>query len=314
MAQTKLDIRLATLDDVKGITDVHCSDIDKWFKIEQGKKVAVPYDRLSIWERYEHGGPWMSIETCAIHLNYLLLAGQYPIVAEMEGRIIGELELYAGQEKGVLGKTAFMDILEVHKNFRRRGVGRKLVDFANKIAEEMNCETLSVWPDENAIPFYKKCGIDKKAFDIVHIVIELGRIRMTERTSNIKEISIRYERLTDLNFITPRHFSGYVVWLKSHWKYAGIPSKTYETGYINELNAAYIIESRWKSKTDARLILWLDTISMFPQVLTELCNMAKSLSFRKLHLSIAENLYELVKNMPHKIVGKEIMLYRDLKR
>lgn len=290
MAQTKLDIRLATLDDVKGITDVHCSDIDEWFKIEQGKKVAVPYDRLSIWERYEHGGPWMSIETCAIHLNYLLLAGQYPIVVEIKGRIIGELELYAGQEKGVLGKTAFIDILEVHKNFRRRGVGRKLVDFANKIAEEMDCETLSVWPDENAIPFYKKCGIDKKAFDIVHIVIELGRIRMTERTSNIEEISIRYERLTDLNFITPRHFSGYVVWLKSHWKYAGIPSKTYETGYINELNAAYIIESQWKSKTDARLILWLDTISMFPQVLTELCNKAKSLGFRKLHLSIAKKL------------------------
>lgn len=56
------------------------------------------YEELSVEERWSHGGPWMSIETCSIHLNYLLTNNQYPLVAEINGRIVGELELYIGEE------------------------------------------------------------------------------------------------------------------------------------------------------------------------------------------------------------------------
>jgi len=75
-----LRIRKATLDDVNGIVDVHTS----------GEELS----SLSVGERYLRGGPWMSVETCSIHINALLLENQLPAVAELDGRIVGEAEAF----------------------------------------------------------------------------------------------------------------------------------------------------------------------------------------------------------------------------
>ena len=96
----KLIVRTASLDDVRGIVDIYCSDIDKWIKRVNGREVEARYEELSIEERWSHGGPWMSIETCAIHLNYLLVSNQYPLVTILDNKVISELELYIGEEKG----------------------------------------------------------------------------------------------------------------------------------------------------------------------------------------------------------------------
>ena len=88
-----INVRKASLDDVKGIVDVNCSSVDKWFKYVNGKEVEAKYEELSIEERFSHGGPWMSIETWSIHLNYILTSKQYPLVAMVNGKVVGELEL-----------------------------------------------------------------------------------------------------------------------------------------------------------------------------------------------------------------------------
>ena len=128
MSLLGVEIRLASLDDVKGIVDVYCSSVSKWFKRVGGKEVEAKYEDLTVAERFSLGGSWMSAETCAIHINNLLLNGQYPLIALLDGKIVGELELYVGEEKGILGKCGFIDVLEVHKSFRRRGVGKALVN------------------------------------------------------------------------------------------------------------------------------------------------------------------------------------------
>ncbi len=77
----KLHIRLARLEDTAGVTAVHCSYTDKWTRAIGAETDVVPYDSLSIAERWGFGGPWMSVETCAIHLNHMLLKRHYPMVA-----------------------------------------------------------------------------------------------------------------------------------------------------------------------------------------------------------------------------------------
>ncbi|WP_367884848.1 hypothetical protein [Thermococcus sp. JCM 11816] len=99
-----LEIRVATLDDVKGIVDVHTAG---------GEELS----GFSVRERYLRGGPWMSVETCAVHINALLLEGQYPIVAELDGRIVGEAEVFLSEEQingGEMMRIAHLDVIEVH--------------------------------------------------------------------------------------------------------------------------------------------------------------------------------------------------------
>jgi len=93
-----------------------------------------------------------------------------------------------------LGKCAYIDVLEVHRSYRRRGIGRALVDKAIEIAREHNCDTIAVCPDKEAIEFYRKCGIRKAAYNIVHLEIDLKKTKPKERNT----YKIRYSLTTTI--------------------------------------------------------------------------------------------------------------------
>lgn len=110
----------------------------------------------------------MSIETCSIHLNYLLINNQYPLVAE----IAGELELYVGRRKRYW-KKCFYRYNVAHKNYRGgRDIGKALINEALQIAIK-NSDTLSVWPNGKAIPLYKRMWLDKIAFNMNHVIVDV---------------------------------------------------------------------------------------------------------------------------------------------
>jgi hypothetical protein len=68
-----VEVRQAGLDDTGAITALFGARIPIWQRInKQGQVEDVPYAQLTIYERWLHGGPWMSIETCAVLLNHLL--------------------------------------------------------------------------------------------------------------------------------------------------------------------------------------------------------------------------------------------------
>ena len=68
-----MHIRPALLDDTQAISQLFRARIDKWQRLtEQGQVEDLSYDELSIYERWLHGGAWMSIETGAIWLSHLL--------------------------------------------------------------------------------------------------------------------------------------------------------------------------------------------------------------------------------------------------
>ncbi len=315
MSSIPLSIRLATLDDAGEITRVHCSDISKWFKYRGGAKIESRYEELSVEERFRHGGPWMSIETCAIHLNYILLAKQYPIVVEYGGRIVGELELYIGEEKGRLGKTAFIDILEVHKDYRRRGVGRALISEARGIAVENKCSCLSVWPDKGAIPFYNKCGLNNIAYEISHIIIDVGGVN-AEGPKCIEDFPEKYHILREMFLISPRIYSSLAAWLKSRWFYAlRLEETRWVEGYIPSLGLAFRVEEIWSEEGEARVFLWLKDVNMVRESIYYLCGIARDTGFRDLHLFVEKELASryILGEFPSKVVGEEIILTERLR-
>lgn len=101
-----ISIHPARLDQTAHIVEQFKRRIGVWQRIDTDGHVAdVPYESLTLYERWMHGGAWMSIETGAIHLNHLLLGGGIALTAidEASGRVVGYLEAYPGVEPAPIG-------------------------------------------------------------------------------------------------------------------------------------------------------------------------------------------------------------------
>ncbi len=155
---TIFSIRLARLDDAAAIAEVHMSHVPRWYRQIDNEQYEVSYDDLTLDERFGFGGPWMSVETCAIHLNNLLLRHCLPVVAEQDGRIVAEMELFLGREGPRYGKNCHIGLLFVHSDYMGCGIGNKLIDHAVEMAKEHDCDTLTVASDENHENFYRRYG------------------------------------------------------------------------------------------------------------------------------------------------------------
>jgi len=305
-------IRKATLDDVKGIVDVHCSDIEKWFKIVNGKNVEAKYEELSIAERWAHGGPWMSIETCSILLNNILTHNQYSLVACYNGMIVGELELYIAEENSILGKTAYIDVLVVHRRFRGKGIGKLLIKEAIKIAEENNCDTLSVWPTRETIEFYRKCGIENVAFKLINISVSLDSANILNNDISVLEFPKEYETIKDLALITPRIYSSYAAWTKVSWDYA-LNNKIFRIkGFVKDLGIAFALEKMWPEKTP-RLYMWSLNLNNISQILKHVFNIARLKGIRELRVILEKELWKKqALNYPYEKLSSELVLIKKL--
>ncbi|BAI61501.1 GCN5-related N-acetyltransferase family protein [Methanocella paludicola SANAE] len=153
-----MKIRHAGLDDAAGICDVHKSHIERWYRKLGAEHVDVAYKDLSIGERWGFGGPWMSAETCSVHLNNLLLQHQFPFVALDKDRPVGETEFFVGDEGPHFGKTLHIGLLYVLKKRSGHGIGSALVDKAVRFATDQGCDTVTVASAMANVGFYEKCG------------------------------------------------------------------------------------------------------------------------------------------------------------
>lgn len=155
-------IRKAALLDYEDIWQVHASDIDQWVD-EQGQVDLAAFRRSSIADRWLKGGPWMSPETCAIHLNALLLAGQTPLVACRGSRILGETELFLGPDADFAGPTLNISVLYVHRAARGQGVGSALLTETVRRAKVFGCAAVTVYnPSPEAEGLYRRFGLQEE--------------------------------------------------------------------------------------------------------------------------------------------------------
>ncbi|ASJ12076.1 GNAT family N-acetyltransferase [Thermococcus thioreducens] len=227
-------IRLATLDDVGGIVALHTAN-----------------ERLSgnLYERYTRGGPWMSVETCAIHLNNLLLDDQLVAVAELKGIIVGEVEVLFSEEPvgGRLRKIGHVDVIEVHPDYRGRGIGRLLMEFVGEVAKERKVEMLTVQPDEDAEGFYRKLGFDAELFTGTTVWVP-ARGRGTVEPS-----AFGWEDVKNLELVAGRFQSSYSMFFSAFKdNIAGI-HYTIESG---RSGGSYYALKSLPGREGAALLLW----------------------------------------------------------
>lgn len=118
-----IHMRGATLDDTQAISALFRTHIAVWQRWNAAGQVQdVPYDSLTIYERWLHGGPWMSIETAAIHLSHLLRGAGIPLVVEAEGKIAAYAEVYRGTEPEPYGDHYHLAQIVVDDDFYSDGL------------------------------------------------------------------------------------------------------------------------------------------------------------------------------------------------
>lgn len=94
-----MPIRRAKLDDTIAISQLFRTKIDRWQRLDpDGRVQDLAYDDLTVYDRWLHGGAWMSVETGAIWLSHLLSgAGLASVLVEADS-IIGYTEAYFSDE------------------------------------------------------------------------------------------------------------------------------------------------------------------------------------------------------------------------
>ncbi len=163
MAETH--IRQAKLDDTTAISQLFRAHIQTWQRLgAQGRVEDVPYDALTIYERWLHGGAWMSVETGAIHLSHLLRGAGIPLVAETGGQITAYTELYEGVEPAPFGAHLSVTHPTLHPDFAGAGLEKALLQAARDLVAQRKGERLLV---SVALPeiqrFYESQGLRAQA-------------------------------------------------------------------------------------------------------------------------------------------------------
>ncbi len=148
-------IRPATLDDAAVITAIHCSTVKEWRDPVSHQKTM--YTALDLYGRWRNGGPWMSVELCAVHLNALLQRGHLPLVATAAGQVVGEAEYYLAHEASPF-TALHLSVLYVNAAQQGKGIGKALLAAGVDYARAQALPALTTQPDAEAVGFYTRLG------------------------------------------------------------------------------------------------------------------------------------------------------------
>jgi hypothetical protein len=177
----ELHIRQANLDDTQSITDLARSRIGVWQRLSgQGHVEDVPYDTLTIYERWLHGGPWMSVETGAVQLNHLLLGAGLPLVAISGGRIVAYAEVYHGSEPAPFGDHLHLGHLIIHIDSAGAGIDGAFISHLIEAATVMKCARLTancVANDASTSALYTQYGMQP--------LVRVLRVNLPARTGQV---------------------------------------------------------------------------------------------------------------------------------
>mgnify|MGYP000206236058 CR=1 FL=1 len=271
-------IRSATLDDAKAITEINISDVNTWVRFDDNKLEQDKYENISVEDRYLKGGPWMSIETCAIHLNYMLTTpGNFVYVAELDSKVAGEIEVVLDREHPPYGKHAFIYLLWIHKQARGKGIGSKLVRYVEeKAIKEYKVNKITVVPEKESIKFYQKLGFSE--FE------KYTTIEVYKTTREISVSKIDLDTINDLHdwfFIIGRFASSRSILFNMKCKYYFPKLKIEKYAFSFDLTdgeAIAIIRKSRRCIIPCSFYCWIKTHSLSSEITKECIEIASGLA------------------------------------
>jgi GNAT superfamily N-acetyltransferase len=154
---SQITVRQAVLADAARITDLNNANVANWIRRDvNGDEIPAEYEDLSLFERWLNAGPWASVEMCAVHLaNLLRDVDGIPLVAEMNGQVGAEAEVFIGREPEPFGHHINVTKLIVHPNYADVGLGSALLTYIQQIAEAIRAKRVTVADGSNDAPLFE---------------------------------------------------------------------------------------------------------------------------------------------------------------
>ncbi|MEO0594598.1 MAG: hypothetical protein AAF126_00640 [Chloroflexota bacterium] len=155
-------IRKATLDDTRAITALFCDRVPRWQRVdEQGSVQDLPYEDLTIYDRWLHGGAWMSIETGAVWLSHVLSGAATPFVHfEDDGTLTAYAEMYLSVEAEPIGAHLFISDLEAIAGTARDAMMEHALAFARQSGVTKASVSINAY-DQERRSFYERFGFQE---------------------------------------------------------------------------------------------------------------------------------------------------------
>lgn len=179
-------IRQPTLDDTRAISKLFQAKIERWQRIgDNGQVEDLPYEDLSIYERWLHGGAWMSIETGAIWLSHLLGGAGLCFVLEEES-VFGYAEAYLGNEPPPYGYHLHIGDIVAESEDVQDALMQHLLEQAGGIGR---ISAGSSAYDKERIKFYQR-----------YAFLEIGRVRqvnLAAQSGNVGFYKVTEHRNSD---------------------------------------------------------------------------------------------------------------------
>lgn len=104
----------------------------------------------------------MALENCR---NLLSDANSYFLLAEIEGEVIGFINLTIRKTLLHSGPSGLIDEFIVTRSCRSKGVGKQLIHAATQKCKQLGCcevEVSTEFTNTNAKEFYRKCGFEER--------------------------------------------------------------------------------------------------------------------------------------------------------
>jgi GNAT superfamily N-acetyltransferase len=154
-------VRRAQLEDTLGISAIFRARIERWQRLTpEGQVEDVAYEQLSLYEQWQHGGPWMNAYTATLWLSHVLRRAGLPYVAAADGQIVAYAEVFPNVEAPPYGRHWHIAQMLTLPGFTEaRDV---LIQAILKDAEAVGRVSVNLFTyDEDNLQFYSGCGFTK---------------------------------------------------------------------------------------------------------------------------------------------------------
>ena len=299
-----MQIRQASLDDTQAISQLFVGKVERWQRMNAAGQVEdLPYEQLNIYERWLHGGAWLSIETGAVWLSHLLGGAGVPIVLLEDHAIRGYAEYFISQEPAPFHR---------HLHIRRlvadldadQAIYDHLVTYLLEQAQKIGRITVaSTSYDHDTLRFYEGYG-----FSPIH---EIQQYTVPTQSGNVGFYKVSAHPTGSSSQIQGWLMPiGRTESARFHWEelwpalWHGVPKIIERTLHRQHINAAgqeaYVCsQQQLYDPRNAEIYCWTPK-PMSAQLMSAIRDWAHKVGYRTLTLTISEKLVPLLGSQAEK--------------